>query len=128
MTLHRMWPRFNLSTPRPSDCGSKHRANTFRGYLFFVLNFYPPNRHCVWRFLLNLHVVYAYRYQLTCARLDMAVDVTESELEAMCKDGEMASTWMMSLFTLFMEYSRCRGYINFVVVVMSQIFCIRRIL
>ena len=31
----------------------------------------------------------------------MAVDVTESNLETMCKDGEMASTWAMTLFTLF---------------------------
>ena len=35
----------------------------------------------------------------------MAVDVTESDLETMCKDGEMASTWTMTLFMLFMEYS-----------------------
>ena len=34
----------------------------------------------------------------------MAVDLIKSELETMCKDGEMASTWTMSLFMLFMEY------------------------
>ena len=35
----------------------------------------------------------------------MAVDVTQSDLETMCKAREMASTWTMTLFTLFMEYS-----------------------
>ena len=35
----------------------------------------------------------------------MVVDGTESDLETMCKDGEMASTWTMTLFMLFMEYS-----------------------
>ena len=35
----------------------------------------------------------------------MVVDVTESDLETMCKDGEMTSTWTMTLFTLYMEYS-----------------------
>ena len=48
---------------------------------------------------------YAYKYKLTSARLDMAVDVTKSKLETMCKDGEMTSTWMMKLFTMWMEYS-----------------------
>ena len=47
---------------------------------------------------------YAYKYKLTSARLDMAVDVTKSKLETMCKDGEMTSTWMMKLFTMWMEY------------------------
>ena len=35
----------------------------------------------------------------------MTVDVTESDLETMCKDGEMASTWTMTIFMLFMDYS-----------------------
>ena len=48
---------------------------------------------------------YAFRYQLTCQRLDLALDVTESDLETMCKCREMASTWTMTLFTLWMEYS-----------------------
>ena len=35
----------------------------------------------------------------------MALDVTESDLETICKSREMASTWTMTLFTLWMEYS-----------------------
>ena len=35
----------------------------------------------------------------------MVVDVTKSELETMAKDGEIASTWTMTLFTMWMEYS-----------------------
>ena len=30
----------------------------------------------------------------------MVVKIIESDLETTCKDGEMASTWMMTLFTM----------------------------
>ena len=56
-------------------------------------------------YLLKTTYFHAFRYQLTCPRLDMALDVTESDLETICKSREMASTWTMTLFTLWMEYS-----------------------
>ena len=42
---------------------------------------------------------------MACRRLDLAVFLTEVELCSLCTVGEMASTWMMTLFHLWMEYS-----------------------
>ena len=43
-------------------------------------------------------------FQVACRRLDLTVFRTEAELQP-CKMGEMASTSMMTLFHLWMEYS-----------------------
>ena len=37
--------------------------------------------------------------------LGLIVFVIEGELHSWCKTGEMASTWMMTLFLMWMEYS-----------------------
>ena len=42
---------------------------------------------------------------MACRHLDLAVFLTEVELCSLCIVGEMASTWMMTLFHLWMEYS-----------------------
>ena len=47
---------------------------------------------------------YVYKYQLTSVQLEIAVDIIESNFEMNCKDRGMAFTWMMKLFTMWMEY------------------------
>ena len=59
-----------------------------------IVSYYPTLS--VERFMMH-ECFYAYKYWWISARLNMAVGVIESELETMCKDGEMTSTWTMSL-------------------------------
>ena len=46
------------------------------------------------------------RFQLFCRRLNLSVYIGEGELQSMCTHGEMASTWSMNVFHMWMEYTQ----------------------
>ena len=46
------------------------------------------------------------RFQLFCRRLNLSVYIGERELQSMCTHGEMASTWSMNVFHMWMEYTQ----------------------
>ena len=65
------------------------------------------------------------KFQLACRRLDMSVYVVDHDLQSLCNAGEVASTWTMSLFNMWMECSQPQeviaiGYNPIIIVALLQ--------
>ena len=61
-------------------------------------------------YVYNIHRVFSCcnimienRFQLFCRRLNLSVYIGEGELQSMCTHGEMALTWFMNVFHMWME-------------------------
>ena len=54
---------------------------------------------------IQLALSFRNRFQLACRSLELIVFVVELNLRTMCQAREMASTWTMSVFTMWMQYT-----------------------